>query len=243
MRPNCPGEFFLNTGHTKGHFGPPEKTANENVALLMFICLWHFQIGYFQIGTPQKNIKLRNLLHKPPRLLYKLVHMLHGLDSLEPFHFSVHSIMYDGSGSRVEQSLDSLWFYTNILTCRDECLTDQCAALVEAKERPKRDLQKPNAPSFMNKQQECENVDNLSPSRETKKLERRKRRKWNKVRSSVVGGHYLGLGFDKFKDETWAYHYEMLNIQQQTKMLPFDDDVAMKEHLKSWAYAVACTVR
>ncbi|TKY60058.1 hypothetical protein E2542_SST17153 [Spatholobus suberectus] len=165
-------------------------------------------------------------------------------------------------GSRVAQSLDSLWFYTNILTCRGEPaanLTDQFAPSNHAKECPKR----PNTPFLVNQQHEPRKVQNLTPKchnfgeissafeevRATvpgnkEKRDRRKRRKWNKLGlygTNVVRGG-LDLGFDKFQEE--SYKYQMLNnTQQQIKMPPFDDDVAMKQHLKSWAYAVACTVR
>ncbi|KAG5029518.1 hypothetical protein D0Y65_012453 [Glycine soja] len=162
-------------------------------------------------------------------------------------------------GSRVAQSLDSLWFYTNILTCRDEPEASlvESAPLIQAKECPKRDLQKPITPL----QHESQNVENLSPrchkfeevmktmvpSRETKKRETRKRRKWHKLglyETNVVhGGLDLRFDFDVFDVESWEYQIQMLNIQRQTKMPPFDNDVAMKQHLKSWAYAVACTVR
>ena len=59
----------------------------------------------------------------------------------------------------------------------------------------------------------------------------------------VHGGLDLRFDFDVFDVESWEYQIQMLNIQRQTKMPPFDNDVAMKQHLKSWAYAVACTVR
>ncbi|RZB96454.1 hypothetical protein D0Y65_020291 [Glycine soja] len=181
-----------------------------------------FQIAYVQIETLQKNIE---------------------------------SFM---DLSRVAQSLDTLWFYTNILTCRDQpepeaSLIDQFAPLVHFKECPKRDLLKPITPL----QHESQNVENSSPrchkfeevkamvptSKETKKRERRKRRKWHKLgiygTNVVHGGPDLRFDyFDMFKEESREYQ-----IQWQTKMPPFDDVVAMKQHLKSWAYAVACTVR
>ena len=84
--------------------------------------------------------------------------------------------------------------------------------------------------------------------KETKRRDRRKRRnKWNKSGLNgvevILGGLDLGFdvkevsGFLKFQEE--SYEYQML----KTKLPPFDDDVAMKQHLKSWAYAVACTVK
>ncbi|KAF7803281.1 ethylene-responsive transcription factor ERN2-like [Senna tora] len=100
--------------------------------------------------------------------------------------------------SRVLQSLDSLWFFTNILTCPDHPLGETTL------------LQSP--PS-------------KSSESETQKKHRgggRRRRRRRKVR--VVTESFLKL-------------------DMHTRMLPYDDETAMKEHLKSWAYAVACTVK
>ncbi|RDX61849.1 hypothetical protein CR513_59880, partial [Mucuna pruriens] len=129
------------------------------------------------------------------------------------------------------RSLDSLWFYTNIFTSTD------------AKECPKTDLEKPNA-SFL---VESQKVENLTPGcdefggtssafeqvrgRETRKRDKKKRRKLGFDVKEVSG--YL-----KFKEESYKHHIHMC----QNKMPPFHDDVAMKQHLKSWAYAVACTL-
>lgn len=190
-------------------------------------------------------------------------------------------------GSRVTQSLDSLWFYTNILTCRLQpsvaSLTNQFEPSIHANEPPKRDhLQKPNTPLFpLNHSHQ--NAEKMTPrcqlgeissafeevgssemvrkssGRETEKSrERRKRRKWKKFgvngTKMILGGLDLGFnvkevsGFLKFQESSSSSsphnrRYQLLSTQQQAKLPPFDDDVAMKQHLKSWAYAVACTVK
>ncbi|KAK3206827.1 hypothetical protein Dsin_020873 [Dipteronia sinensis] len=41
---------------------------------------------------------------------------------------------------------------------------------------------------------------------------------------------------------TFGYH-DFHNMKMKMKMPPLNDGMAMKQHLKSWAYAVACTVR
>jgi len=176
--------------------------------------------------------------------------MLHGLG---PVHISAHSVLMDGS--RVAQTLDSLWFYTNIFASSHHPVAPfihQFAASIHAKESPERDLQKPFTPFLVNQQDEPRNVETLTPecdkfggissevgmvasSRERNKRERRKRRKWNKLGSNVVDRR-VDLWFDHLEES--YKHHEML-IQQQSKMPPLDDAVAMKKHLKSWAYAVA----
>ncbi|CAK8578573.1 unnamed protein product [Lathyrus sativus] len=93
-------------------------------------------------------------------------------------------------GSRVTESLDSLWFYTNVFTAS----THEHAAP---------SLTSPFSPALE------EEVVRKSV-RESEKKERRKRRK-----------------------KTVAI------VKQQNEMPPLEDDVAMKQHLKSWAYAVA----
>ncbi|KAL3596573.1 hypothetical protein D5086_008210 [Populus alba] len=91
----------------------------------------------------------------------------------------------------------------------------------------------------------------------TKKEEKRKRRERRRRRSKRKILGELGLGFDKSSDyykldygfgmfnDDEARGYGMFGSQRQhqVKMPPLNDGMAMKEHLKSWAYAVASTVR
>lgn len=157
--------------------------------------------------------------------------MFHGLG---PVHISAHTVAMDGS--RVAQTLDSLWFYTNIFACTHYPLTDQFPPSINAKESPQRDLQKPFTPLLVNHRNaetltpDCHKFGGISsePGRERRKRERRKRRKWNKLGNNVVDER-VDLWFDKLEEESYKHH----------EMPPLDDAVAMKKHLKSWAYAVA----
>ncbi|KAK2438274.1 hypothetical protein P8452_33991 [Trifolium repens] len=134
-------------------------------------------------------------------------------------------------GSRVTENLDSLWFYTNILTSftHEPAELSLTHPLISSSIQPKTELQKPNVPLFLLNQQ-CESAMTSSlkleeievvrkSERETMKRERRMRRKKKYEIVQMVAA-------SKSK-------------QQQSEMPPFDDDVAMKQHLKSWAYAVA----
>ncbi|KAK7359195.1 hypothetical protein VNO77_01145 [Canavalia gladiata] len=121
--------------------------------------------------------------------------------------------------SRVEQSLDSLWFYANILTSTPHSV-------------PSLTHQFPPSSAF----EEPRSM----PERETEKRDRRKRRKWKKATNVMIHGGFdvkKISGFLKFEEESYKYHI------LTGKMPSFDDDVAMKQHLKAWAYAVACTIK
>lgn len=190
---------------------------------------------------------------------------------------SSHSVM---DCSRLTQSLDSLWFYTNILTCIDGQVAASFTDQRDSQERFT--VTKANdAPSLLNQQNDQhQNVESMIPrctkcggvstafeaeryisksnnsdvqqsGRERDKKETRKRRKRNNYRSGlhgmkvILGGLDLGFGvkgvngFLRF-EESCGYDQIPAVQEQITKIPPLD--VAMKEHLKLWAYAVACTV-
>ncbi|KAL3576278.1 hypothetical protein D5086_021561 [Populus alba] len=98
-----------------------------------------------------------------------------------------------------------------------------------------------------------EEVEIRKPTKREEKRKRRPRRKRSKRK--ILGELDLGFdrsrhcyrfdnGFGVFDDrETWRYGMFGRQLQHQVKMPPLNDGMAMKEHLKSWAYAVACTVR
>ncbi|PNX78684.1 hypothetical protein L195_g034662 [Trifolium pratense] len=122
--------------------------------------------------------------------------------------------------SRVTENLDSLWFYTNILTSfthEPAEVPSLTHPLISSSIQPKTELQKPNAPLFFLNQQ-CESAMSSSFERETEKKKKKRERRMRRKIKMVVAS--------KFK-------------QQQSELPPFDDDVAMKQHLKLWAYAVA----
>lgn len=97
----------------------------------------------------------------------------------------------------------------------------------------------------------------------TEKEERRKMRRRRRSRRSKrsmkqrreILGELDSLCFDGNEVcESWmlegncGYYYKQSSFgggdQHKYKILPpFDDNTAMKEHIKYWAYAVACTVR
>ncbi|XWS19729.1 hypothetical protein CRYUN_Cryun31cG0041300 [Craigia yunnanensis] len=168
----------------------------------------------------------------------------------------------DGS-NKVMESLDSLWFFNNVLTLTTFQHKDHAAALdedtVEEEEPSKHRIQGvPSTeilvPRYPNcgeiavgiEQQIVQPVKMVEFSKPTEKPERKRRRRRKRSKRKVLGE--LDLGFhgnlaseSSFSEET--YGYSNFQSQQYTKMPPLDDGLAMKEHLKSWAYAVACTVR
>ncbi|KAL5053770.1 hypothetical protein RYX36_034452 [Vicia faba] len=104
-------------------------------------------------------------------------------------------------GSRVTQSLDSLWFYTNVFTAATHepavpCLTSPFSSSIQESNAS---LCAACSPSEVEEE----------VMRKSAKKERRKRRK------------------------------KMVAIvKQQNEMPPLEEDVAMKQLLKLWAYAV-----
>lgn len=88
---------------------------------------------------------------------------------------------------------------------------------------------------------------------------RRSKRMLHERRRNILGELDLGsdrnMDSDEFSSQLWLFDFEetsstgyqvfgsQVHYQMNMKMPPLDDGMAMKEHLKSWAYAVACTVR
>lgn len=134
-------------------------------------------------------------------------------------------------GSSVTESLDSVWFYTNILT--NSTYEPSLTHPFSPSSPPKTDLQS-ESQNIHNKTAACQKSSSSAveeeeavkkSERETKKRERRIR-KFKKKGSSSSNNN---------KHEI----VQMLETGQQNEMPPLDDDVAMKKHLKAWAYAVA----
>ncbi|KAF9672472.1 hypothetical protein SADUNF_Sadunf11G0045300 [Salix dunnii] len=176
-------------------------------------------------------------------------------------------------GSQLIESLESLWFFTNVVSSRTpnasngikeettqptssilqtgqqnhddhEFLTPACAecgglaAEIEEHEA--------DEPIVM-----VEEVEIPKPAKKEEKRKRRPRRKRSKRK--MLGEVDLGVdrrshsyksgsGFGVFGDKE---PHGMLGrqAQHQVKMPPLNDGMAMKEHLRSWAYAVAWTLR
>ncbi|MBA0729722.1 hypothetical protein Golax_020289 [Gossypium laxum] len=176
----------------------------------------------------------------------------------------------DGS-KKVMESFDYLWFFNNVLTLtplhhklnppptapsvdvdtadeqkppKPDILLHEAAAPVPGSEIPVPRCPNCGEIAVVTDQQRV--VQPFAKATE-KPAERRKRRRRRRKRSKRKVLGELDLGFygnldseSSFSEGTYGYksfdsrHYIM-------KMPPSNDGFAMKEHLKSWAYAVACT--
>ncbi|KAL4291428.1 hypothetical protein GQ457_14G009070 [Hibiscus cannabinus] len=148
------------------------------------------------------------------------------------------------------ENFESLWFFNNVLTLPPPLLLQQ----EEEEKKPSEsnilhdalaaEILVPRCPNCgeiadVGVQQQPADV---QPVQRRKRGGRRRRRKRSKRK---VMGDQLDLGFygscldseSSFSEETKGQQYYYM------KMPPLNDGSAMKEHLKSWAYAVACTVR
>ncbi|KAJ6396727.1 hypothetical protein OIU77_021704 [Salix suchowensis] len=181
-------------------------------------------------------------------------------------------------GSQLIQSLESLWFFSNVVSSRAS----------RARNRTKEDSPQPMTPILQTSLQNHEDspkpefttpkclkcgdfaaeieeqnedrpntkIEGVEIPKPAKKEEKRKRRERRRRSKRKILGE-PGSGFDKSSSYyKLDYGFEMSNDeekrgygmfgshrQHQAKMPPLNDGTAMKEHLKSWAYAVACTVR
>jgi hypothetical protein len=171
-------------------------------------------------------------------------------------------------GSLVMESLDSLWFFTNVFSPRKQPLlgsaSDEIATDNHVKDSPKEELAQPNSPILQNQLNELPTAENLVPimcpkcdeieaqtvepaemelvefqrsaqMQERRRTRRRSKRSLNQRRKNILGE----LDVKDFSG-SWMF---VETCQHQSIMPSFNDNVAMKLHLKSWAYAVAGTVR
>lgn len=164
-------------------------------------------------------------------------------------------------GSRVMESLDSLWFFTNVFSPRKQPL----GSASDVKDSPKEELPEPNSPTLQNQLNELPTAENLVPimcpkcdenieaqtvepaemellefqrsaeMQERRRTRRRSKRSLNQRRKNILGE----LDVKDFSG-SWMF---VETCQHQSILPSFNDNVAMKLHLKSWAYAVAGTVR
>ncbi|GMY37491.1 WD repeat-containing protein 53 [Fagus crenata] len=183
--------------------------------------------------------------------------------------------------SRVIESLDSLWFFTNIISSRNNSLestsSDGITPQKHVNESSKEELSEPISPILQKQLNVLPNAENLFPmcpkcgdfeakiepqmvklaenealefQMSAEKQERRKTRRRSKrslnPRRKIIGELDLGLDVEELS-RIWMFKetcgYERFGDEDRNKMPPFNDNVAMKEHLKTWAFAVACTVR
>lgn len=165
------------------------------------------------------------------------------------------------------ESIDSLWFYSNVF-CSRTTVSDLGAAIstpIEDVEEPViEQVLKPVSPIVQDHKNESESeagnpipvtprcaqvaeaVEYYCPSPREKEQRRRRRRSRSKRglqrnRRKILGE--LDLGFHakaEVSGSDWILLEENWGYNNQFNL---SDNMAMKEHLKTWAYAVACTVR
>ncbi|OIW19244.1 hypothetical protein TanjilG_20369 [Lupinus angustifolius] len=151
--------------------------------------------------------------------------------------------------SRVTQDLESLWFYTNMLT------TTTHDNVVPSLTLPSINPNEPQKKTEEDRMEVVELSENVKRAKRDKKKERKRRKKnrskvnkMEEVAGEVelefdnvkvddnVGGF---LRYDKDSSSYDRYDYEIIANHYQNNLPPLDDVVAMKQHLKSWAHAVA----
>lgn len=132
-------------------------------------------------------------------------------------------------------SLDSLWFFSNVLssTTLQSCDSGHASGEQTVPEEPEnQNLGKKcclsgevEPPVLHLESVDLKNPEEKIKSRRTRRRSKRILHEWRNMGSS-------------------GYHYFFFGGQlDDMKMPPFEDGKAMKKHLKSWAHAVACTVR
>ncbi|XP_048230696.1 uncharacterized protein LOC125370153 [Ricinus communis] len=206
-------------------------------------------------------------------------------------------------GSLLLESLDSLWFFSNLFSSRTQPIMSPSSEGItneedptkltkpivpsQPNESPKAELLSPRKPLksivYSQQQNESPKVESLSPrcskcgeyaaeikwpvdveriisqEAEFRKHEKKEERSSSsrgkrKSKRKILGELDLGLDHTGtyLRDcGVWEIDYKangcdfgLFGSQQHfVKMPPLSDGIAMKEHLKSWAYAVACTVR
>ncbi|KAJ4823176.1 hypothetical protein Tsubulata_019231 [Turnera subulata] len=178
-------------------------------------------------------------------------------------------------GSTLLESLDSLWFFTNVISSKPQptdhftgneepekplspvvqiihqndpppegellLLTPKCHKCGEFPVEVEAEGVKPTSME--------EEVGFLTPPSRKEERKKRKKKSKRKILGELdLGGYNCGF-FGVLTDEgigkqgMFIRNQEYYYHRQVMKMPPLDDGMAMKQHLKSWAYAVACTVR
>lgn len=175
-------------------------------------------------------------------------------------------------GEKVMESLDCLWFFSNVMHAPRTQLTEVHSTKEDLQEEIDEKVKTPSEPIEILETKRDVGFDEVSKcgrnggSRlrdEKENSEGRKVRKATKKRSKKIlqetwpfptdnkdvnVNDYEELGFDFRFDLSeicmMIEGYERFNGKRHGKMMPpLSDGMAMKKHLKSWAYAVACNVR
>ncbi|KAF8409081.1 hypothetical protein HHK36_005154 [Tetracentron sinense] len=172
-------------------------------------------------------------------------------------------------GQMIIESLDSLWFFSNIFSSTTPqpftSSSDGKTTQSHLKDSPKSDEQVPITPILQKKQiqsldteillQTSSKSSDLTVETEMMKpdmgvlenlelLEEERRRRGKRSCKSRAKGR----GKSKREQEFSELGYNLIEVGRSgspspVEMPPLSDDMAMKENLKSWAFAVACTVR
>lgn len=165
-------------------------------------------------------------------------------------------------GQQVLENLDSLWFFATVFSNRAPPLPSPPPPAVEKPtqngfvEPPAEEIAIPITQIEQNDvgdEKKIENGGGVGIKTEEKEEKRRKnrgRRCWSlEQRRKIVGEMDLSYAVKEIC-ECWLFEEMRIGGGNQyqrkkktKKMPPFEDSLAMKEHIKSWAYAVACTVR
>lgn len=159
------------------------------------------------------------------------------------------------AGSRVMESLDSLWFFNNVLSPRKQSLGSATDDEITTDNHVKEEPPEPNTPILQNQLKELSSAAEIesqdvkpaemgSPElqrsmemKQRRRTRRRSKRSLIQRRKNVSGELDLSV-----EDVTGCWMF-VETCRHQSIMPSFNDTAAMKEHLKSWAYAVAVAVR
>ncbi|KAK7247189.1 hypothetical protein RIF29_42066 [Crotalaria pallida] len=150
--------------------------------------------------------------------------------------------------SKITQCLETLWFYSNILTGGSTQTHDNpVVALAPSEITPSIHASNVNEPPKTEEEiepaervvevVECSIMDTQKSEEARKK--RKRNRPGEKFGFHNDHGDFYRSGRSSFIHE----RYEMLALHYESHLPPFEDSVAMKMHIKSWAHAVARSVR
>lgn len=145
------------------------------------------------------------------------------------------------------QNFDSLWFFTSVFSTTTPPSPPPPSVgnstQTIAVEPPEEEIATPIFQKQRNTELEEQRIEEMKTEEKEEKMRKCKRRKFV---GEIMDLNYAvkeicecnnWLVFEE--KSTWKGNYE----QRKKKMPAFEDSMAMKQHIKSWAYAVACTVR
>ncbi|XP_038895160.1 uncharacterized protein LOC120083464 [Benincasa hispida] len=162
-------------------------------------------------------------------------------------------------GQQVLENWDSLWFFATVFSNRTP--PPPPPPVVENPtqndfvEPPGEEIATPLTPNEQNNVGDEKKIENgggfgIKTEEKEQRRKNRGRRCWGlEQRRKIVGEMDLSYAVKEIC-ECWLFEETRIGGGNQyqrkkktKKMPPFEDSMAMKEHIRSWAYAVACTVR